>query len=83
MINKSRGAAQLNIGKNDVENYKIPKPTKNNLEISKLIDRYLAKLSIEKEFLNYTKTKKTICYVTYLYKQIFKKILFLNLIFLK
>ena len=58
MINKSQGAAQLNIGKNDIENYKIPKPTKNNLEIAKLIDRYLAKLLIEKRILELYQDEK-------------------------
>ena len=59
MVSKSQGAAQLNIGKNDVENYKIPKPTKINLKISELIDRYLAKLSIEKSILELYQYEKT------------------------
>lgn len=58
MVNKSQGAAQLNIGKNDVENYKMPKPTKTNLEISELIFKYLTKLSIEKRILKLFKDEK-------------------------
>lgn len=58
MINKSQGAAQLNIGKSDVENYKIPKPTKTNLKISELIDKYLTKLSIEKRILKLLQDEK-------------------------
>ena len=59
MINKSQGAAQLNIGKSDVENYKIPKPTKTNLKISELIDKYLTKLSIEKRILELFQDEKS------------------------
>ena len=58
MINKSQGAAQLNIGKSDVENYKIPKPTKTNLKISELIDKFLTKLSIEKRILELFQDEK-------------------------
>ena len=58
MVNKSQGAAQLNIGKNDVENYKMPKPTKTNLEISELIFKYLTKLSIEKRILKLFQDEK-------------------------
>ena len=58
MVNKSQGAAQLNIGKNDVENYKMPKPTKTNLEISELIYKYLTKLSIEKRILKLFQDEK-------------------------
>ena len=58
MINKSQGAAQLNIGKSDVENYKMPKPTKTNLEISELIYKYLTKLSIEKRILKLFQDEK-------------------------
>ncbi|UUD37262.1 type I restriction-modification system subunit S [Mycoplasmopsis californica] len=58
MIKKAQGAAQLNIGKSDVENYKIPCPTETKLKITNLVLKYLSRLFIEKSILEQHKKER-------------------------